>query len=81
MATLDEVKAAKPLALKMFEEMGVRAGVGFQSSSPFVHDFVLSVHLQEQTPQELPKTIEGIPVVYRFVGTIRPLQEKQDGHV
>lgn len=81
MATLDEVKAAKPLALKMFEEMGVRAGVGFQNSSPFVHDFVLSVHLQEQTHQELPKTIEGILVVYRFVGTIRLRLEEQDGHI
>lgn len=81
MATLEEAKAAKPLALKMFEEMGVRAGVGFEGSSMLVADFVLSVHLQEETTQELPKTIEGIPVVYRFVGTVRPSKEKQDGHI
>lgn len=86
MATLEEVKAAKPVALKLLEEMGVMAAVGITQAGlrqrlrsgervkpttedpTLATDYVLSVHLQKETSQQLPKTIQGISAEYLFIG-------------
>ncbi len=84
MATYDEVLAARDIALKLFQDMGVRAAVGVTKAGLWdrmTHpelklidtetDFVLAVRIQEKTDLELPRTIEGIPAEYAFIGIVQ----------
>jgi hypothetical protein len=69
-ANLNQVRAAKA---KLKDEVGGRAdvvgiGIGGSESSYF-----LKVNLRTRATGNLPQTVDGVPVEYEVVGTVRPL--------
>ena len=72
--TLEEVRAAKPEATKVFGRVARLAGVGITRLGA---GYALKVNLTEpaEDPTKLPSKVNGVPVQVEVVGTIR----KRDG--
>jgi hypothetical protein len=70
-ATIDEARAAKARALKIFGRLGAVASVGITR----VDDgYGLKINLREapRPGVALPTAVEGVPVRVEVVGAIRP---------
>jgi hypothetical protein len=68
--TLDEARSAKPKALAEFEKKAKVVGVGITRIG---EGYGLKVNLQDHPKpgDDLPETVEGVPVRVEVVGTIR----------
>jgi hypothetical protein len=70
--TLDEARAAKPAALKQFEELGEVVGVGITRVQ---NDYAVKINLSEPLAPGVkhPTHVHGVPVRVEVTGSVRPL--------
>jgi hypothetical protein len=68
--TLEQARAAKPEALRLFEPLGTVVGVGVTRVRG---DYAVKVNLREPAPDGMtvPAAIGGVPLVVEVVGAIR----------
>jgi hypothetical protein len=69
-ATLDQARAAKDEALKVFSRLGSVVGVGITRVGD---SYAVKVNLRDTPDQgaKLPRTVQGVPVRVDVVGPIR----------
>lgn len=68
--TLDQAEAVKLRAWKVASEFGTVVGAGITKVGD---DFAVCVNFRDDPELSPPVEIDGVPVVYRTVGVIRPL--------
>jgi hypothetical protein len=69
--TLDQARAAKSAALRMFERLGTVLGIGITRVDG---EYAVKVNLSDpiDPDRQLPTDIDGVPVRVEVTGTIRP---------
>lgn len=69
--TLEQARAAKVLAMKLFERLGLNVAVGITRVGP---DYAVKVNLSEPPKPgvKVPTEVDGVPIKIDVVGTIRP---------
>lgn len=66
--TLEQARAAKKVALAKLAHVPEVVGIGLTMIGD---DYGLKVNLRATPKQELPATIDGVPIQVEVVGTIR----------
>lgn len=66
--TLDQARAVKKKAAALAGEVADVVGVGLTSRAG---SFAVKVNLRAATEKALPDEVDGVPIVYEVVGTVR----------
>lgn len=71
MISLDQARAAKLSAAKQLAALNTVVGIGI---TRIADDYAVKVNLSEAPPPDftLPSVIDGVPIRFEIVGTIRP---------
>lgn len=69
--TLDQARAAKASAMKLFERLGMNVAVGITRVGD---NYAVKVNVGEPPPADvkIPTEVDGVPIKFEVTGTIRP---------